>query len=172
MPPSAPALQGHRQLRGGVQAVGIQHSVACEPGQKLLHKGASLGSAGIALGGAAKAGAEQQHGGLLPPDERHIFRCNAAFRPRTAGTQAAFRQADGCGADHRFHAGKGHDARAGAQSAFCGQQCRAAIERTARHSQHAAKGALMAVPRAAGDILPDKFGCNFCCHCCTSGRTI
>ena len=48
----------------------------------------------------------------------------------------------------------------------------APVECAARHGQHTAKGTLMAVPRAAGDILPDKFFGNFNSHHSTSGRTI
>ena len=46
------------------------------------------------------------------------------------------------------------------------------VKCAARHGQHTAKGTLMAVPRAAGDILPDKFFGNFNSHHSTSGRTI
>ena len=81
-------------------------------------------------------------------------------------------KAGGGGAHDRVHSGKGHDARPGAQCALCGQQCSAPVECAARHGQHTAKGALMAVPRAAGDILPDKFFGNFNSHHSTSGRTI
>ena len=110
--------------------------------------------------------------GFLPPEQRHIFRGNTALGPCPAGAQAALRQAGCGGAHHRFHTGKGHDARPGAQCALCGQQCSAPVECAARHGQHTAKGALMAVPRAAGDILPDKFFGNFNSHHSTSGRTI
>ena len=156
----------------GVQAVGVQHGTARKTGQKLLHKGLCLGGAGRTLGGAAKAGAKQQNGCFLPPEQRHVFRGNTALGPCPAGAQAALRQAGCGGAHHRFHTGKGHDARPGAQCALCGQQCSAPVECAARHGQHTAKGALMAVPRAAGDILPDKFFGNFNSHHSTSGRTI
>ena len=153
-----------QQLGCGVQAVGVQHGTARKTGQKLLHKGLCLGGAGRTLGGAAKAGAKQQNGCFLPPEQRHVFRGNTALGPCPAGAQAALRQAGCGGAHHRFHTGKGHDARPGAQCALCGQQCSAPVECAARHGQHTAKGALMAVPRAAGDILPDKFFGNFSGH--------
>ena len=156
----------------GVQAVGVQHGTARKTGQKLLHKGLCLGGAGRTLGGAAKAGAKQQNGCFLPPELRHVFRGNTALGPCPAGAQAALRQASCGGAHHRFHTGKGHDARPGAQCALCGQQCSAPVECAARHGQHTAKGTLMTVPRAAGDILPDKFFGNFNSHHSTSGRTI
>ena len=54
-----------QQLRGGVQAVRIQHRAACKAGQKLLHQRACLCRAACALGCTAKARAQQQHRRLL-----------------------------------------------------------------------------------------------------------
>ena len=161
-----------QQLGGGVQAVGIQHRSPRKAGQKLLHQRAALGGPGGTLRRAAKAGAQQQHGGLLPPEQRHILRCNTALCALFTGAQAALRQAGDGGADHRLYACKGNDARPGAQCTLYRQKRSAPVKGTARHRQHTAKGALMAVPRAAGDILPDKFFGNFNSHHSTSGRTI
>ena len=44
-----------QQLRGGVQAVRIQHRAACKAGQQLLHQRACFGRAACALGCTAKA---------------------------------------------------------------------------------------------------------------------
>ena len=121
---------------------------------------------------AAKAGAKQQNGCFLPPEQRHIFRRNATLCALFTGAQAALRQAGDGGADHRLYACKGNDTRPGAQCTLGCQQRSAPVKGTARHRQHTAKGALMAVPRAAGDILPDKFFGNFNSHHSTSGRTI
>lgn len=54
-----------QQLRGGVQAVRIQHRAACKAGQQLLHQRACFGRAACALGCTAKARAQQQHRRLL-----------------------------------------------------------------------------------------------------------
>ena len=54
-----------QQLRGGVQAVRIQHRAACKAGQQLLHQRACLCRAGCTLGRTAKARAQQQHRRLL-----------------------------------------------------------------------------------------------------------
>ena len=53
-----------------------------------------------------------------------------------------------------------------------GQQGRAPVKGTARHRQHTAKGALMAIPGAGRDILPDKFFGNFHSHGYTSNGMI
>ena len=157
-----------QQLRGGVQAVCVQHRSPGKAGQKLLHQRAGLGGPGSALRCAAKAGSQQQHGSLLPPEQRHIFRRNAALCALLTGTQTALRQAGDGGTDHRFHTGKGNDARPGAQCALGCQQRSAPVKGTARHRQHAAKGALMAVPGTGRDAFPDKFFGNFHSHGCTS----
>ena len=157
-----------QQLRGGVQAVRIQHRSARKAGQQLLHQRAGLGCPGGALRRAAKAGAQQQYGGLLPPEQRHIFRCNAALCALLTGAQATLRQTGNSGADHRFYTGKGNDTRPGAQCALGRQQRRAPVKGATRHRQHAAKAALMAVPGAGRDALPDKFFGNFHRHRCTS----
>ena len=156
-----------QQLGGGVQAVRVQHRSPGKAGQKLLHQRAGLGGPGSALRCAAKAGAQQQHGGLLPPEQRHIFRRNAALCALFTGAQAALRQTGHSGADHRLHTGKGDDARPGAQCTLGCQQRRAPVKGTACHRQHAAKGALVAVPGTGRDALPDKFFGNFHSH----GRT-
>ena len=161
-----------QQLGGGVQAVCVQHRSPRKAGQQLLHQRAGLGGPGGALRCAAKAGAQQQHGSLLPPEQRYIFRCNAALCALLTGAQAALRQAGDGGADHRLDTGKGNDARPGAQCALGCQQGSAPVKGTARHCQHTAKGALMAVPGTGRDILPDKFFGNFNSHHSTSGRTI
>ena len=57
-----------QQLGSGVQAVGIQHRSPHKAGQQLLHQRAGLGGPGGALRCAAKAGAQQQYGSLLPPE--------------------------------------------------------------------------------------------------------
>ena len=157
-----------QQLRSGVQAVGVQHRSARKAGQKLLHQRAGLGGPGDALRRTAKAGAQQQHGGLLPPEQRHIFRRNAALCALFTGAQAALRQTGHSGADHRLYACKGNDTRPGAQRTLGCQQGRAPVKGTARHRQHAAKGALMAVPGTGRDALPDKFFGNFHSHGYTS----
>ena len=126
--------------------------------QKLLHQRAGLGGPGGALRRGAKAGAQQQHGGLLPPEQRHIFRRNTALCALLTGAQAALRQAGCGGAHHRFHTGKGHDARPGAQCALRGQQCSAPVECAARHGQHRTEGALVAVGRALGERIPNHIG--------------
>ena len=157
-----------QQLGGGVQTVCVQHRSSHKAGQQLLHQRAGLGGPGGALRCAAKTGAQQQHGGLLPPEQRHIFRRNAALCALLTGAQAALRQAGDGGADHRLYACKGDDARPGAQCTLCRQQGRAPVKGTARHRQHTAKGALMAVPGTGRDALPDKFFGNFHSHGYTS----
>ena len=157
-----------QQLGGGVQAVCVQHRSPRKAGQQLLHQRAGLGGPGGALRCAAKAGAQQQHGSLLPPEQRHIFRRNAALCALFTGAQAALRQAGDGGADHRLYACKGDDARPGAQCTLGCQQRSAPVKGAARHCQHTAKGALMAVPGTARDALPDKFFGNFHSHGCTS----
>ena len=157
-----------QQLGGGVQAVCVQHRSPGKAGQKLLHQRAGLGGPGGALRCAAKAGAQQQYGSLLPPEQRHIFRRNAALCALLTGAQAALRQTGDGGADHRFHTGKGNDTRPGAQCTLGCQQRSAPVKGTARHRQHAAKGTLMAVSGTGRDALPDKFFGNFHSHGCTS----
>ena len=157
-----------QQLCGGVQTVCVQHRSPRKAGQQLLHQRAGLGGPGGALRCAAKAGAQQQHGGLLPPEQRHIFRRNAALCALLTGAQAALRQAGDGGADHRLYACKGNDTRPGAQCTLGCQQRSAPVKGTARHRQHTAKGALMAIPGAGRDALPDKFFGNFHSHECTS----
>ena len=98
-----------QQLRGGVQAVCVQHRSPGKAGQKLLHQRAGLGGPGSALRCAAKAGSQQQNGSLLPPEQRHIFRRNAALCALLTGTQTALRQAGDGGTDHRLYACKGDD---------------------------------------------------------------
>ena len=104
----------------------------------------------------------------LPPEQRHIFRRNAALCALLTGAQAALRQTGHSGADHRLDTGKGNDARPGAQCALGCQQGSAPVKGAARHRQHTAKGALMALPGAGRDALPDKFFGNFHSHRCTS----
>ena len=58
-------FQRGQQLRGGVQAVRIQHRAACKAGQQLLHQRACFGRAACALGCTAQARAQQQHRRLL-----------------------------------------------------------------------------------------------------------
>ena len=157
-----------QQLGSGVQAVGIQHRSPHKAGQQLLHQRAGLGGPGGALRCAAKAGAQQQHGSLLPPEQRHIFRRNAALCAFLTGAQAALRQAGDSSADHRLYACKGNDTRPGAQCTLGCQQRSAPVKGTARHRQHTAKGALVAVPGTGRDALPDKFFGNFHSHGCTS----
>ena len=157
-----------QQLGGGVQTVCVQHRSPRKAGQQLLHQRAGLGSPGGALRRTAKAGAQQQYGSLLSPEQRHIFRCNAALCALLTGAQAALRQAGDGGADHRLYTGKGNDARPGAQCAFHRQQCRAPVKGAARHRQHAAKAALVAFPGTGRNALPDKFFGNFHSHGHTS----
>lgn len=140
--------------------------------QQLLHQRAGLGGPGGALRCAAKAGAQQQHGSLLPPEQRHIFRRNAALCAFLTGAQAALRQTSHSGADHRLYACKGNDTRPGAQCTLGCQQRSAPVKGTARHRQHAAKGTLMAIPGAGRDALPDKFFGNFHSHGRTSNGMI
>ena len=157
-----------QQLRGGVQAIGVQHRSPRKAGQQLLHQRAGLCCPGGALRCAAKTGTQQQHGSLLSPEQRHIFRCNAALCALLTGAQAALRQAGDGGADHRLYACKGNDTRPGAQRTLGCQQRRAPVKGAARHRQHAAKGALMAVPGTGRDALPNKFFGNFHSHGYTS----
>ena len=156
-----------QQLGSGVQAVCVQHRSPRKARQKLLHQRAGLGGPGGTLRRAAKAGAQQQYGSLLPPEQRHIFRRNTALCALFTGAQAALRQAGDSSADHRLYACKSNDTRPGAQCTLGCQQRSAPVKGAARHCQHTAKGALMAVPGAGRDALPDKFFGNFHSH----GRT-
>ena len=61
---------------------------------------------------------------------------------------------------YRLHAGQRYNARTGAQSSLGGKQGCTSVICTARHSQHGAKAALVAVARARRDVVPDKFGCD------------
>ena len=142
-----------QQLRGGVQAVGVQHGAARKGRQKGLHQRARLRRAGRALSRPAEAGPQQQHRGLLALDARDALRRDAALGARDAGAQAALRRAGHGGGQHRFHAGQRHDARAGAQRTFHGQQRRPAVIGTARHRQHGAEGAFVAVAGAAREKI-------------------
>ena len=145
------------QVSGGVQAVRIQHCTAGEAGQERFYQRSGLGGTGHALGRITQPRARQQNRSLLPPDTLNILGRDAALGPRFAGAEAALRQAGGHRRQHRLHTCQRNDAGPCAQGTFHGQRRRAPVGRTARHRQHGAKGSLMRIPGAGGDILPDIF---------------
>ena len=145
------------QAGGSVEAVGVQHHIAHEAGQKLFHQLPGLGGAGGRLGRIAKAGAHQQGGGFLPDDIGQAAGGDAALCSFHAGAQAALGQAGGHCRQHRLHAGQRDDARAGAQGSLHRQRGRAPVPRAARRHQHRAKGALVGVGGAGRDAGKNGF---------------
>ena len=63
-----------QKLRGGIQAISVQHCTARKARQKPLYQYACLRCAGCTLGRTAKARAQQQHRGLLSLNKRDTFR--------------------------------------------------------------------------------------------------
>ena len=63
-----------QKLRGGIQAISVQHCTARKARQKPLYQYACLRCAGCTLGRTAKARAQQQHCGLLSLNKRDAFR--------------------------------------------------------------------------------------------------
>ena len=125
-----------------------KHRTARKAGEQLLHQRPRLGGAGRALGKIAQSRPDEQDGGLLPEDAGDALGGDAPFCPRLTGAETAFRQACRHRRQHRLDACQCDDACAGAQRALDGQRRRTAVAGASRHSQHCAKTALVALPRA------------------------